>query len=258
MSFVRVGVVLVGVVAAAASATAPSTHNVKRSTDVSLDFEATWTAVIDLFADRGWAIDNLDKHSGLITTDWMHLGDDKDVYADCGGAGISSVHGTQIRFNVRVKPAGDSTELTVNTKFRQLRSFDGVASEVECASRGAVEAMVHEQVASRTASRPPDSAQKSNKPPAVTEPAAPAPRGFYCSSSTATPTAGFCAREKSDCQRARDAALGVVADLEECRLVETAFCFVSDGNERCAPTPSACADRASSASSVTATCDERQ
>jgi hypothetical protein len=43
-----------------------------------------------------------------------------------------------------------------------------------------------------------------------------------------------------------------VTDLDECRLVETAFCYAAGGSERCAPTMDACANRAKSA------CEERQ
>ena len=92
-------------------------------------------------------------------------------------------------------------------------------------------------------------------------PAAPAPatpRGFFCSSSATSPSAGFCTREKADCQRARDAAIVAVTDLDECRLVEAAFCHVAGGTERCAPTMETCAERAKSAPNVTAACEERK
>jgi uncharacterized lipoprotein len=150
MDILRVVSVLLGVVAAVASAGAPASHNVRRSTEVPLDYEATWAKVIDLFSERGWSIDNIDKDSGLITTDWMNLDADRDTFADCGGSGLATVSGTQMRFNVRVKPLVTTTELTVNAKFRQLRSLNSTVGEVECSSRGAVEAMVHDHVSGRT------------------------------------------------------------------------------------------------------------
>ena len=82
-------------------------------------------------------------------------------------------------------------------------------------------------------------------------------RGFFCSSSASLPAAGFCVREKADCQRARDAAIVAVTDLDECRLVETAFCHVAGGIERCAPTMEICAYRASSAVEVVVPCEGR-
>lgn len=101
-------------------------------------------------------------------------------------------------------------------------------------------------------------AEKPAPPAAAANPITPAPRGFFCSSSAATPAAGFCTREKADCQRARDAALAAVADLDECKLVETAFCYIAGGTERCTPTMETCVERTQSALDVTAACDERK
>lgn len=69
------------------------------------------------------------------------------------------------------------------------------------------------------------------------------PRGFFCSVSAAAPLAGLCTRQKTDCSRARDAAIAAVPDLAECTLVETAWCFdAGSGNddERCAPVQDGC------------------
>lgn len=63
--------------------------------------------------------------------------------------------------------------------------------------------------------------------------------GFFCSSSPANPTAGFCTRAKAECQRTRDAAIVGVADLAECALTEKAWCL----GERCFTTFDACTAR---------------
>lgn len=117
-----------------------------------------------------------------------------------------------------------------------------------------------ECVTQRAAAAPARVAEvKAPPPPTPAPPSAPAPpRGFFCSSSAATPAAGFCTREKSGCQQARDAAIVAVTDLAECQLVEAAFCFTAEGGDRCAPTAAVCASRASSASGVTAPCDRRE
>ncbi len=67
--------------------------------------------------------------------------------------------------------------------------------------------------------------------PAKAEPAP--PRGFFCAVSS---SGGLCAREKKDCQTARDAALATVDDLDECTLVETAWC----SGDRCVPSKDDC------------------
>lgn len=80
-------------------------------------------------------------------------------------------------------------------------------------------------------------------PPEPTREAAPLLRGFFCSGSPAAPAAGLCTRQKVDCQSARAIAIGAVADLTECALVETAFCFDAGSGsdeERCAPSEVAC------------------
>ncbi len=80
-------------------------------------------------------------------------------------------------------------------------------------------------------------------PPRVAQPPVrTAPRGFFCAASTATPTAAFCTRIKSDCLRARELALRVVSDFSGCVLTETAYCFDAGAGEedRCAPSTDGC------------------
>lgn len=238
VNFVRCAVVVVGVAAAMGSATAPGVHNVERATTVRFGYEATWTALIDLFADRGWPISSMAKDSGLIVTDWMNLNEAAEVAADCGGAGISVVQGTQVRFNVRVKGASESTEVSVNAGFRQIRMFDGNIVFANCTSRGYVETTIHQQVASRAAKYKAPAAVAPG-PAGSTQPGAAqaqaSPRGFYCATASTTPAGGLCSRMKSECSLARDAASSAVA-LDECRLVETAWCV----GDRCAPSKEAC------------------
>lgn len=183
VAVVRCLVVFVAVVITGASATAPGKHNVQRTATVKASYEDTWTAVIDVFAERNWPIQTMAKDSGLISTDWMRV-DASDAYADCGGSGMARTYGTQVRFNVRIKGAA-ATEITVNASFRELRSFDGQQRMVDCESKGAVELQIHSEVKHRAAT-----AKKAapSKPPV----ASPVSRGFYCATS---PVAGLCARE---------------------------------------------------------------
>lgn len=66
------------------------------------------------------------------------------------------------------------------------------------------------------------------------------PRGYFCATSA---TSGLCAREKTDCETAREAALSAVPDLAACAIVESAHCFDREGRERCFPTAELCAAR---------------
>lgn len=235
----RVGTVAAACIAGAASATAPKAHKVTATRGVNYSFESTWTALIDVFADRNWAIDNLDKESGIVTTDWMSLGDEAERYADCGSSGLSTVEATQIKFNVRVKGDASASTVSVNTKFRQQRRFDSNVAVVDCSSTGAVESEVQRQVDSMAAQN--EARSPRNTPPVNernTEPVAER-RGFFCASSPGNAAAGFCVRDKAECGRIRDVSVAAVADLTACTLVETAWCF----GDRCAPTEEACREQ---------------
>lgn len=230
MNLLRILTVLASVVFATASATAPAKHNVQKSAKIGHDYDTTWAAVIDVFSDRGWAIANMEKDSGLITTDWMNLGDDESNVADCGSAPLAAFKVTQVRFNVRVKGGDGGSSVTVNTKFRQERKFDSTSQSaiVDCESTGLIEGEIQQAVNTVAIGSAP---RKKKAAPVVTPVAATALRGWYCANA---PGGGFCLRDKADCVRSREIAAS--PDLGECALSERAFCF----GERCAPTAEAC------------------
>jgi hypothetical protein len=148
----RAAVVFGGCIAAIASATAPKpppTGEVQRSQTIVGTFDGTWNAIVDLFAERDWKIDKLDKPSGLITTDWMSLSEsDAVAFADCGTAPMAN-NTTAVRFNVVVREAAGGTSVIVNTTFRQVRRFGDQSSTIDCYSKGAVEHFVQQEAAAR-------------------------------------------------------------------------------------------------------------
>ena len=136
----------------AACATAPVARQFDRTaTFPGADFDAVWNAVIDLFGERGWAIDNMEKNSGLITTDWMTA---DESYLDCGSAGALGRNYDQMgRFNIVAREQSDGVSLTVNTTWRARRQvLDGNPGATECFSTGVLERVVHEQVTLRIGS----------------------------------------------------------------------------------------------------------
>ncbi len=240
------GVLVCGFVAvAAASATAPGKHNVKTTANVAHGVDATWSAVIDVFADHGWSISNMEKASGLITTDWMSLGSEEMKAVDCGSEGVSSIMATQVRFNVRVKGDDQASSVSVNAKFRQERRFDKTTSIIDCASTGLVEAGIQRAVQAGAASH--RGAVKAPVPVAVTVVAA---RGWYCATA---PSAGFCVRDKAECQRTRDVSIGALPDLTECALTEKAWCT----GDLCFPGQEAC-DARRTRTGIEVPCEERE
>lgn len=150
---------LVSVVVLAASASAPRRHAFEKSLTTPAGYDATWAAVVDVFGENNWAIANLEKDSGIITTDWMRL-DGEGGQADCGDSGLAIEHGREVRFNVLVRGDDETAEVTVNTTLREYRSFDGRSFYADCTSTGVIEGRIHAMVDHALARRP------SRRPPA--------------------------------------------------------------------------------------------
>ncbi|MDB4960426.1 MAG: hypothetical protein JWP01_425 [Myxococcales bacterium] len=239
MNNVRMLVVLVLTTALAASATAPSTHAVNTTATVAASYEATWTAVLDLFAENNWAILNLDKDSGLVTTDWMRI---EDKYADCGNAPLLTTDQTSVRFNVRVKSDEGSSEVAVNASFRQLRSFDGKSHVVDCTTNGTVEGFIHRMVDSRAFSNDKRKAKKQERAAKAEQAAPPI---FYCTEAPADANLSACARSQAGCSKRQADIVALAGDATPCVEHKGAVCFKGkspDGVavESCHPTFTAC------------------
>lgn len=245
---IRVVGVLGVVVALAASASAPKQHDVQSTTKVRASFDATWTSVIDVFADRNWPTQALERDSGLVSTDWLAMTDAQaEQYSDCGGSGLASVHGHQGRFNVRVKEVDGSTSVSVNTLYREMRSFDGRQWFADCTSKGKWEAELTEIIEQRATSMNP----RKSRTKAVDAEAKAEPRGFFCMSSPSNAEVGTCVRKKASCESTRAALVAAIADLAPCTLIETAWCV----GELCAPNEALC-DAQQKAAGVVDDCAE--
>lgn len=131
-------------------ATAPKQHVITNSFDYERDFDTVWTAVVEVFAEMNYPIDNMEKDSGLITTDWLSLaGTGNDDYCDCGGLGLTTEDARQGKFNVFVKKGSGGATVRVNCLFRQTRSFGGSSSTVNCVSTGNLEARVNQLISEK-------------------------------------------------------------------------------------------------------------
>jgi hypothetical protein len=257
VKLLRLSLVLGSVVAAVASATAPKAQpNLQTTKKTDATYDGAWEAIIDLFASHSWAIKNMDKASGLITTDWMRMDSDWADYTDCGSAPLVTNRGTQVSFNVRVHELESGTQVDVNASFRQLREFDGQQRLVDCVSKGLVEAQIQGAAVTHGPEIDKRRAAKAARA-AGSASAADTPRGWYCVSSPSRPEVGACAREKPSCETGRDAAIGAVPDVTSCTLVEVAQCFSAGGRVRCAPTSEACAAQLERAADPAAKCEER-
>ncbi len=139
--------------AAAACASAPVARSFESLADYpGASFARVWDLVIDVFGDRNWAIDNLERDSGIITTDWMRA--DNVSYQDCGSPGFLSTPDSDHmgRFNVVVRETDDGVSIRVTTSWEATRSSDNDISIVECLSTGILERELHEEVRERLGS----------------------------------------------------------------------------------------------------------
>lgn len=146
--------ILALLVVAGGCASAPVARDIQRVAVVEgADFNVTWDAVIDVFGERTWTIDNMERASGLITTDWMVTGSASEDYMDCGSAGAFGSHRDHaVRFNVVVREGDVGAQVTVNSAMRAIRwdDINGVARETTaCVSLGTLEREVHEAVTRR-------------------------------------------------------------------------------------------------------------
>ena len=133
-----------------ACATAPVARDFENLAEYpEASFSEVWDLVIDVFGDRNWAIDNLERESGIIATDWMAT--DDPSYQDCGGSGIFGSPQTHMgRFNIVVRETDVGVSMRVTTSWRATRAViveDEVA--LTCVSTGVFERELHDEVGRR-------------------------------------------------------------------------------------------------------------
>jgi len=150
--FALVIIVFVGAVCA----TGPAPRLIVRPFAIPKPFDAVWQSVIETFAELKLPIMNMEKASGLITTDWISFrGQDNTTgYCDCGGLGINVEIDRLGRFNVYVEKVGESScELEVNSFFenstRSALIHNGPSSVGKCVSTGKLEAEIYKRVSEK-------------------------------------------------------------------------------------------------------------
>jgi hypothetical protein len=157
-------------VAVASAGAPPKQHAVEKGARIDGTVEQTWAAVIEVLAEHNWLIQNLEKDSGLIATDWMGI-PLSSPFVDCGTPGMVNVTGRSMRFNVLLRPAGPSTSMTVNVAAVQTQTNETGVYRVECTSTGELEQRLHRGVARAVARGPRSGGGAAPSPPAATAPA---------------------------------------------------------------------------------------
>ena len=131
-------------------AVAPKPRIIEKSFDLEYDYDAVWQSVIHTFAEHMYGIDNMEKDSGLITTDWHDLSNTLKSYADCGSGGLCTSTGRRVKFNIFLrKHSNNKVNLTVNCDFEELRDCTALTGKMgfaQCVSTGELEARLYKEI----------------------------------------------------------------------------------------------------------------
>lgn len=137
-------------VACAGCATAPAPRTIINAFSFSTSLDTVWSATVETFAELNLPIDNMEKDSGLITTDWINFtGTGNKEWCDCGGLGIAVENSRRGKFNVFVKQTGTTVSVRVNCQFQQVASLGGTVVNRECVSTGSLESRINSLIASK-------------------------------------------------------------------------------------------------------------
>jgi len=130
-------------VASTACASAPVVRDVENLANYrGVSFTEAWDLVVGEFASRNWTIENLDRDSGAITSEWTSA--ENDSYRDCGSAGFrANFNNYQGRFNVTVRETDDGVAVTVNSSWQVTRNSANSIGIVPCLSTGVMERDFH-------------------------------------------------------------------------------------------------------------------
>jgi hypothetical protein len=108
----------------------------------AVTFDEAWDAAIDTFEELRLSIDNLERASGVITTDWILLNDPED-YMACEDDVTRNEEG---RFNVFLRELEDGIRVTVNASFR---AEDDTDRRIACDSEGEYEELILRRIRSK-------------------------------------------------------------------------------------------------------------
>jgi hypothetical protein len=130
-------------------------RQIQNSFPIDKPFDLVWQAVIETFAKLNLPILNMEKASGLITTDWISVKNQEDGtgYCDCGKKGPLFIEQEwRVKFNVFVKRiAGESSEMQVNAVFEELSiGLEGtIVGTSSCVSTGKFEKEIYDRVVAK-------------------------------------------------------------------------------------------------------------
>ncbi len=117
----------------------PANYTVNNSRTYDQSYDVVWEKIVSFFASRNIPIKNIAKDSGVIYAESSSF---DDTFADCGKGGIMAPFARRASFNVFVTRTGSKPKVSINTEFKESRSFQSSVTTVTCNSKGVTEQAV--------------------------------------------------------------------------------------------------------------------
>ena len=131
----RVGVLLIASTLTGCG-TDPQRTQFNNSAVIAKKKDVVWESLLDYFTRNNIQIKTIEKDSGVIYAERASF--DAGM-ADCGEAPIARELVRSASLNVFVRSQQGGTQVSVNTTFAIVRSFDNQSWKAECFSTGALE-----------------------------------------------------------------------------------------------------------------------
>lgn len=141
--------------------TPPKTYTVVNEMNINKSYDIIWEKLISWFTSHNTPIKNIDKESGLLTTEYNLSVSDAKKYVDCGDVGttlgsnriLEKLNGN---FNVTVKKiTDDKTQVIINVFFNATlntyETFSGnnnleKSEVVTCTGKGKLEKEIFDYI----------------------------------------------------------------------------------------------------------------
>lgn len=141
--------------------TPPKHYDVVKEMTINKSIDEVWSSLISWFTSHNTPIKNIDKTSGLLTTEYNLTVSDVKKYMDCGEAG--NVFGSYQKlvnpkgnFNVTIKKiTDDKTQVTLNvffnTTLNTYETFSGnnnleKSEVITCTGKGKIEREIFDYI----------------------------------------------------------------------------------------------------------------
>ena len=142
----------------------PVARVIEKERIITKSYDAVWQSAVEWFATHNTPIKNLDKGSGIITTEYSLSMGEAYRYMDCGGGNSTFSGKVELanysgNFNLLIKKISDnSTKVSVNVfyscsqnkyKYKSVLSSEYVlesSNRVTCSSKGQLEKDVFDYI----------------------------------------------------------------------------------------------------------------